>query len=94
MKHNENEEIQKQEEDIKDVKARERKMDLDEYYVVEDGEADIDILDQKEVLKSSMPMILTVKEDKRKVAKVAKNKVKDVISKNINNYYNFLEKKQ
>ena len=92
VKVNKNEEIQKQEEDIKDVKARERKMDLDEYYVVEDGEADIDILDQKEVLKSSIPMILTVKEDKRKVAKVAKHKVKDVISKNEKKTIHFIEK--
>ena len=40
--------------------SRERKMDLDEYYVVVDGEKDIDIQDQEEILKSSKPMIITV----------------------------------
>lgn len=87
-----NEKLAKIEEDLQEVKSRERKMDLDENYVVVDGEKDIDIQDQKEILKSSKPMIITVNTEKKNAPKVAKHKVKDVISKNEKKTIHFIEK--
>ena len=54
---------------------------MDEYYQIEGGENNIDIDDQEEILKSSMPMYITKKEPIKKIPKIAKHKITDVIMK-------------
>ena len=92
--YNKNIEIQKNIEEIKETKLRERKMnnDLDEYYIVEDGEENIDFEDEKDVMKSSTPMVLKKAEPIKKLPVIAKHKVKDVIEKNEKKTSNFIEK--
>ena len=54
---------------------------MNDYYQIEGGEDNIDIDDKEEILKSSMPMIITKKRTNNKKPKIAKQKITDVIMK-------------
>lgn len=85
--------IAKLKEDLEAIKAKERKQELEnKNAVIVDGEENIDVDDQEEILKSCTPMILTVKDETKKMPKVAKHKVKDVISKNEKKAASYIEK--
>jgi hypothetical protein len=62
------------------INADEKKKDLNYYYVMGEGEGNIDIDNQDEILKSSTPMILTEKNKIKKLEKV-NNKVVDIKNK-------------
>lgn len=91
VKQNRKEEILKLEEEMQVTKTKERKTEFEEK-IIEGGEENIDIQDQEEVLKSSMPMIITVKDTQKKPTKYVKTKVKDVLSKNEKKTSHFIEK--
>ncbi len=86
--------IKKEEEELNEIKLKERKFnnDMDEYYQIEGGENNIDIDDQEEILKSSMPMYITKKEPIKKIPKIAKHKVTDVIMKGEKKINHFIQK--
>ena len=87
-------EKKKEEEALNEIKLKERKFnnDMDEYYQIEGGEDNIDIDDQEEILKSSMPMIITKKEPIKKIPKIAKHKITDVIMKGEKKINHFIQK--
>jgi len=86
--------IKKEEEELNEIKLKERKFnnDMDEYYQIEGGENNIDIDDQEEILKSSMPMYITKKEPIKKIPKIAKHKITDVIMKGEKKINHFIQK--
>jgi translation elongation factor EF-G len=78
---------------LESLEKKDRKMELNLTYVMDEGDKDIDILNQEEVLKSSMPMILTHKDElnKPKKPEKVKNKVNDIKNKSEKTDH-FLEK--
>lgn len=73
-------EIQEKKIDGKKIEEKERKKDLNLGYILDEGEENIDITDQGEVLKSCTPMILTEKPKLKKPEKV-NNKIVDLKNK-------------
>lgn len=83
---------QPKKEDLKSVKLKERKKELNKLYVMDEGDENID--NQDEILKSSMPMIVTIKEEGEKDVKPeeVKHKLEDIKNK-IEQKTNFLIEK-
>lgn len=71
------------------IKDDEKKKDLNKRYVLDEGEENIDVDDQKEILKSCTPMILANEKPKaNKPEKTNKNKIVDLKNKaEKTNYY-------
>jgi len=66
---------------IEKIKDDEKKMDLNKRYILDEGDENIDVDNQKEILKSSKPMILTNDKPKTKKPEKIKNKIVDLKNK-------------
>lgn len=82
---------EKEGEELSKLREKERKQNLTKYYVYQEGEENIDLDDQQEILKSCTPMLLTRHNPqqltKKADVKDVKHKVKDI--KNIKEKANF-----
>jgi ribosome assembly protein 1 len=82
---------EKEEEELAKLREKERKQNFTKYYVYQEGEENIDLDDQDEILKSCTPMLLTRPQPqllkKKADVKDVKHKVKDI--KNIKEKANF-----